>query len=218
MRFSFVFAALIALTSVCLAEPPCESAIAVQTAARHYRMEIYDSFRQSREQYDQWRAVGDMLVEHWNSAGQPNAWNDELTQWFDEATEACRNQGQLPQLPDLMPVANDSPATDDVQAVIPADVPPTTTEQPVATDSAPQATETPAETTVETDNPQADSGEAKSDEATSGEATSNEVNRDETQSGDAAAAPSASDQSFNERKDAKIIESIGGAFWRAVAE
>jgi hypothetical protein len=210
MRFSFVFASLIALTTTCFAQPAADSSQAVEAAARHYRIQLYESLRDSRHKYDQRRAVGDMLIGHWNSAGQPDAWNEELTQWFDAATEATRNNGQLPELPDLMPVTTEPPVPE-VQAVVPADPAPTTTE--------PQGVEPTTEAPATEPSVTANTAPSANSDAAAADAPAVESSAPEATSDDATPAAPANDEAAVENgQEANVFDSIGGAFWRVITE
>jgi hypothetical protein len=82
----------------------------IERAARDFRIQVYESFRLERDQYDAFRTAGDELLEGWTKAGRPIAYREDVLRWFREATELSLAGGSaslpgLPELPNPLPEA-----------------------------------------------------------------------------------------------------------------
>jgi len=77
--------------------------LSAEHAARLYRIEVYNTFRNDRNEYDQRRALGDQVWAAFDAAGQPQHHRSTVTQWFIAAREVSTPSqvGALPALPDL---------------------------------------------------------------------------------------------------------------------
>lgn len=85
-------------------QPASETAdLSAEHAARLYRIEVYNTFRNDRSEYDHRRALGDQVWSAYETAGQPQHHRSTVTQWFIAAREASTPAqiGALPELPDL---------------------------------------------------------------------------------------------------------------------
>ncbi|MDX1961521.1 MAG: hypothetical protein SFX18_00120 [Pirellulales bacterium] len=86
--------------------PPTElnnAASALETAARDYRIEIYNAFRHQRGEYNRRRQIGADLLAAWAAAGQPADRVDELRNWFEQARVASSAGRELPPVPQIQP-------------------------------------------------------------------------------------------------------------------
>jgi hypothetical protein len=84
--------------------PASETAeMSAEHAARLYRIEVYNTFRTDRNEYDYRRAVGDQVWAAFEAAGQPPHHRATVTQWFIAAREASAPSriGELPAVPDF---------------------------------------------------------------------------------------------------------------------
>ena len=77
--------------------------LSAEQAARLYRIEVYNTFRNDRNEYDQRRALGNQVWAAYETAGQPQHHRSTVTQWFIAAREVSTPSqiGVLPALPDL---------------------------------------------------------------------------------------------------------------------
>ncbi|MEQ8786675.1 MAG: hypothetical protein RIC55_10270 [Pirellulaceae bacterium] len=89
----------------------------VERAARDYRIQVYDSYRLDRDEYDARREAGDRLLEGFIAAGNPRAYQDEVIDWFRTSQQLSRD-GEAAPLPDL-PTLPD-PLPENVAAADPA--------------------------------------------------------------------------------------------------
>lgn len=76
-------------------------AITTEHAARLYRIEIYNTYRHDRAEYDRRLAAGAALWKSFDTAGQPNEQRDEVLQWFVDARAASQRRAALPTAPAL---------------------------------------------------------------------------------------------------------------------
>lgn len=85
-------------------QPAAETAeLSAEHAARLYRIEVYNTFRNDRSEYDHRRALGDQVWAAFDAAGQPQHHRSTVTQWYIAAREASTAPqiGALPTIPDL---------------------------------------------------------------------------------------------------------------------
>ena len=89
-------------TPVALADPQ-ESELTVEQAAREYRIQVYERFRLTRDQYDSYRDAGDELLRLWRVGGEPAERSAEVVEWYQQAAEATETgvASLLPPLPSL---------------------------------------------------------------------------------------------------------------------
>ncbi len=73
----------------------------VQRAARNYRIQVYNTFRLNRAEYDRRQATGWQLLDVWKNSGRNDVRGQELIEWFSEATDASSvdNGHALPSVP-----------------------------------------------------------------------------------------------------------------------
>ena len=105
----------------------------VEEAARAYRIQVYQTFRLDREEFDRRRAEWRRLEEAWYAAGKPDSDAALLVDWLEEATEqsTADSQGPLPELPKLTAATRPDRATtakrgesqESTDALTPAGVP-----------------------------------------------------------------------------------------------
>ncbi len=82
----------------------------LDTAARHFRMQVYESFRTNRPLLDHRLATADALLRDWRERGAPSGEIPDLVTWFRQATEVARNRDASP-IPQYIPIrSSDSPA------------------------------------------------------------------------------------------------------------
>jgi hypothetical protein len=81
--------------------PPPTPAITSEHAARLYRIEIYNTYRLNRAEYDRRLAVGEAVWKTFDRAGRPNEQRDEVVAWFIAAREATQRRAALPEAPEL---------------------------------------------------------------------------------------------------------------------
>ncbi len=77
--------------------------LSVEQAARLYRIEVYNTFRNDRAEYDHRRAQGEQVWAAFDAAGQPQQHRSTVTQWFVAAREASTPSqvGVLPAMPEI---------------------------------------------------------------------------------------------------------------------
>lgn len=77
--------------------------IDVERAARDYRIQIYETFRLDRPEYDLRREAGDRLLEDFRAAGSPADKRQDVLDWFVDAAVLSRpdETETLPELPSL---------------------------------------------------------------------------------------------------------------------
>ena len=82
----------------------------IERAAREYRIEVYNSFRSNRPQYDRQLLVGQRTLDAWKTGGRQENEAVELLQWYEQAILAARaGSDRLPQSPEF--VSNRQPNT-----------------------------------------------------------------------------------------------------------
>ena len=84
-----------------LATPAEES---LQNAARLYRIQVYDTFRLDRSEFNRRRADWIRLANSWEAAGKPNRDVPALLHWLEIATASSRPESiaPLPELPRIV--------------------------------------------------------------------------------------------------------------------
>lgn len=65
----------------------------VARAARMYRIEVYESFRLDRDEYNRRREIGDAIESAWRSCDQTAQQAELATKWFEESRELVFDQG-----------------------------------------------------------------------------------------------------------------------------
>lgn len=204
----------------------------VETAARRYRIAVYESLREDRPAYDHHRQLGDDLLDRWEAAGCPEDSAEALAAWFDTARElAGAKSSELPAAPEIVaevPEVELPAAGDTVAETGSADEPDHPSTSPINSASSPTEA-TPAETTpAESTGAEGTLGESTGAEPAAAAA---EVPADEiTPVNDEAAttAPPAAEAPVSEASapaarasgvsSAPLLKAVGGALWRAVAE
>jgi hypothetical protein len=75
----------------------------VEQAARRFRIQVYDTFREERDEFDRRSEQGAELWRKWEAAGRPSALAEELTAWYEAARRASRAdaRAELPAWPDV---------------------------------------------------------------------------------------------------------------------
>jgi hypothetical protein len=75
----------------------------VERAARDFRIQVYQSYRLDRPEYDARREAGDRLLERFVDAGNPKAYQEDVLNWFRTSEELSRSDesAELPELPEL---------------------------------------------------------------------------------------------------------------------
>jgi hypothetical protein len=97
-----VLTACVVMAGITLAgNVPTQIDYDVQRAARNYRIQVYNTFRLNRAEYDRRQATGWQLLDAWKNSGRNDARGQELIEWFSEATEASLvdNGRALPSVP-----------------------------------------------------------------------------------------------------------------------
>jgi hypothetical protein len=81
----------------------------VENAARSYRIQVYNSFRKHRPQFDQLQEAGVRAVEAWKMRGRQPQEARQVIDWFGQATQAAQaGQASLPESPDFVASWNPS--------------------------------------------------------------------------------------------------------------
>ena len=85
------------ILSAVFAAPPSASGnreptldVAVEKAAREFRIQVYESFRETRDEHDARRALGNELLTTWNKARQPARHREAVLRWFEEAKRSSQ--------------------------------------------------------------------------------------------------------------------------------
>jgi len=75
----------------------------VEDAARAFRIQVYQTFRLDRDEFDRRRAEWHRLEQAWIAAGKPDSEAHLLVNWLEEATEQSKSDstGPLPELPKI---------------------------------------------------------------------------------------------------------------------
>jgi hypothetical protein len=75
----------------------------VERAARDFRIQVYESYRLDRPEYDARRKAGDRLLDQFIAAGSPKAYQQEVLDWFHTSKELSHSKesAELPELPEL---------------------------------------------------------------------------------------------------------------------
>jgi hypothetical protein len=97
-------------------------------AARNYRIQVYDTFRLDRAEYDRRRAEWTRIETAWQEAGRPEAEQPKLVHWLEEAVAQSRTEsvGPLPAAPQIAVNLDAKKKDDDAwKAVVPTVVVPT---------------------------------------------------------------------------------------------
>lgn len=81
-------------------DAPANQELSVERAARQFRINVYDTYRNDRPTYDRLRATGDELLSKWEDAGHPIRHHDEVVGWYQNAwTDESAVSMALPDLP-----------------------------------------------------------------------------------------------------------------------
>lgn len=71
----------------------------VERAARDYRIQVYETFRTQRDEYNARREVGDKLLSDWRAAYQPHEYRADVLAWFRQAKQFSL-EGEIAGLPE----------------------------------------------------------------------------------------------------------------------
>ena len=81
----------------------------IERAARDFRIQVYETYRTNRAEYNARRFLADELLEAWIAAGRPAAYHADVLHWYADAAELATNVAAplppLPELPDPLPEA-----------------------------------------------------------------------------------------------------------------
>ena len=69
---------------------------AVKRAARRYRMQVFETFRADRLEYDRRVRIGNQILQQWESRGEPKDQAERLVDWFSQASKATEDGLELP--------------------------------------------------------------------------------------------------------------------------
>jgi hypothetical protein len=112
------------------AESASAGRASLEDAARDYRIEVYDTFRLDRPEFDRRRAEWRQLEQSWEAAGKSDRDVPTLLDWLAEATAQSQTDsiGPLPEAPKIVaevklpsvgrvakPVTTEKPATTDAK-------------------------------------------------------------------------------------------------------
>ena len=103
-RFTLVIAALMFnVPTVCHANALAEAEHQVQREFRFFRIQIYNSFRTARVEYDARRQAGEAALTAWKQAGGGLEGAHSLAQWYRDAKSASLPDARqpLPPLPEF---------------------------------------------------------------------------------------------------------------------
>ncbi len=85
--------AAVLTTGLAVGAPPKAADVGLDRAAREYRIQIYGTFRQDRDEYNRRLAEWTRVEAAWIESGSPEAERPELTQWLSAAID--RSQPDL---------------------------------------------------------------------------------------------------------------------------
>jgi hypothetical protein len=76
----------------------------LEDAARDYRIQVYETFRSDRPEFDRRRAEWRQLEQSWEAAGKPDRDMPALLDWLSDATAQSQNDsiGELPEAPKIV--------------------------------------------------------------------------------------------------------------------
>lgn len=77
--------------------------VSVENAARHFRIQLYESCRSDRPTYDLIRSTSDQLLSNWQASGRPAEQLDEVLSWYQDASDFDATLPPLPVLPVVEP-------------------------------------------------------------------------------------------------------------------
>lgn len=96
--FSLIVAAGILAAAPSSAAEPNDAALA--RAARDFRIQVYETHREARREYDRWRTAGDELLATWKDSDRTPEQQQQAIDWFSQATPGIEI-GELPALPEF---------------------------------------------------------------------------------------------------------------------
>jgi len=70
----------------------------VERAARNYRIQVYNSFRTDRPEYDRRQVEGQNLLRSWKRAGRGTVYSKQVIQWFEQGEQVSQAE-QIASLP-----------------------------------------------------------------------------------------------------------------------
>jgi hypothetical protein len=88
----------------------------LEDAARDYRIQVYETFRLDRPEFDRRRAEWRQLEQSWEAAGKPDRDMPALLDWLAEATDQSQSDsiGDLPEAPKIVAEVKKLPAVGQV--------------------------------------------------------------------------------------------------------
>lgn len=98
------------------AKPTMKQVLQVETAAIRYRVQVYQTFRQNRAEFDARQAAGRETLRHWSMAGKPTGYANEVAAWFDSA-RAASSYPQISAIPGPIDLPSDSFVTSEEDSV-----------------------------------------------------------------------------------------------------
>ena len=96
--FSLIAAAGMLIAAPSSAAEPSDTAL--RRAARDFRIKVYQTYRQSRHDYDRWRDAGDELLTTWKFSDRTSQQQQQAIDWFSQAGQAIQF-GVIPQQPEF---------------------------------------------------------------------------------------------------------------------
>ncbi len=107
---SNLFLGLVISLSTSVVELP---SVTPKQAARDYRIQVYNTFRVDRDEYDYRIRVGRRVLEQWTRTEQDEAAQDSYVTWFQQATRASSSNNitvlSAGGLPDVLSNNDDDP-------------------------------------------------------------------------------------------------------------
>ena len=87
--------------------PKWSSDDALDAAARRFRLQVYETYRSDRAEYERRRMAGDQVQARWRQAGKRPEDARAIIHWFDEAAYRSRSEvrGSLPDMPVFGPLS-----------------------------------------------------------------------------------------------------------------
>ena len=92
----------------------------VESEARRYRIHLYETYREDREEYDRRIAAGEELLEQWRANQHPADNVEQLQAWF-EAARALEVADSLPARPEITQYIETEFASAPAATALPAD-------------------------------------------------------------------------------------------------
>jgi hypothetical protein len=127
-----------------------------------YRIEVYESFRLNRDEYNRRRALGDEVVSSWEKCDQSTEQAEQVVRWFEDSRGLVAEDGasaqfaaapELPVKPEEQPVDKTLVSTESPDAPEAATTPASESTPPIAppapTTEAPEASAAPAAPSAE---------------------------------------------------------------------